>query len=365
MTSKERMLAALSRKQPDHLPATTHHLMPYFLQKYMDGINNREFFDTFGLDPIEWPNFVAYTPDQLANWRIEKTEHPDKNGTLTRFRVITPKKTLTMSVTSNHYTAWVTEHLIKEKSDIEILAAYMPAPHCEVEKQNAFYDAHPDALIRGTIVCADIYGQPGCWQDAACLFGIEPLILETYDDPEWVHAFLQILMQRKLTYVRSLEGSKFDLHELGGGDASSTVISPTIFDDFVAPYDAQIVQAAHDCGQKIVYHTCGGMMPILENIVSMGVDAIETLTPVGMGGDAVLWEAKRRVGDKVCLIGGFDQFHFFSGCTAEDTRREVLRCFEEAGEGGGFILSPSDHFFDADPHLIQAFADAARECVYR
>jgi uroporphyrinogen decarboxylase len=64
-----------------------------------------------------------------------------------------------------------------------------------------------------------------------------------------------------------------------------------------------------------------------------------------------------RIGDRVCMIGGFDQFHFFAGCTAEETRAEVRRCFEAAGAGGGFILSPSDHFFEADLALLEAFAD--------
>ena len=40
------------------------------------------------------------------------------------------------------------------------------------------------------------------------------------------------------------------------------------------------------------------------------------------------------------MIGGFDQFHFLKGCTSEQTRREVRRCFEQAGSGGGYILSP-------------------------
>ena len=71
-----------------------------------------------------------------------------------------------------------------------------------------------------------------------------------------------------------------------------------------------------------------------------------------------------RIGDKVCMIGGFDQFHFFTGCTPEETRREVRRCFEAAGGGGGFILSPSDHFFEADMRLIEAFADEAKKCIY-
>jgi hypothetical protein len=64
------------------------------------------------------------------------------------------------------------------------------------------------------------------------------------------------------------------------------------------------------------------------------------------------------------MIGGFDQAHFFKDCTPDETRAEVRRCFEAAGEGGGFILSPSDHFFDADVELLKAFADEAQRCQY-
>jgi uroporphyrinogen-III decarboxylase len=91
---------------------------------------------------------------------------------------------------------------------------------------------------------------------------------------------------------------------------------------------------------------------------------METFTPIGMGGDMDLAQAKRRIGEKVCFIGGFDQFHYFLGCTPEETRLAVRRCFETAGVGGGYILSPSDHFFDADLALIEAFADEAHQCLY-
>ena len=64
------------------------------------------------------------------------------------------------------------------------------------------------------------------------------------------------------------------------------------------------------------------------------------------------------------MIGGFDQLHFFTGCTPAQTRTEVRRCFAAAGAGGGFILSPSDHFFDAEPALLTAFAEEARLCRY-
>ena len=49
MNSRERMLAALSGGIPDRLPVTTHHVMPYFLEKYMGGISDLAFFDVWRL----------------------------------------------------------------------------------------------------------------------------------------------------------------------------------------------------------------------------------------------------------------------------------------------------------------------------
>ena len=87
--------------------------------------------------------------------------------------------------------------------------------------------------------------------------------METYDDPAWVHEFLAILWRRKKVFVESLAGARYDILELGGGSASSSVISPRIFAEFVAPYDGELIALAHRAGQRISYHTCGGMMAIL------------------------------------------------------------------------------------------------------
>jgi uroporphyrinogen decarboxylase len=384
MTSKQRLLAALKREPLDRLPVTTHHVMPFFLEKYMHGISNDAFFDTFGLDPIRWIN--AYRPDAARKqtydplhqagylearrvvsdeWKIIPEEIPDPQYKTTRYNFVTPKKTLTLVLQSNEHTSWVAERLLKEKSDVDIIAQYATPPMCDVEAVNREAEAFGDkGIVRGFLVCFDVYGQPGCWQDAAVLFGIENLILETVDDPEWVHTLLGVLRDRKMIYTQSLKGARYDLVEFGGGDASSTVISPKLFDQFVAPYDAPLIAKAHEVSQRVVYHTCGGMMPLLEQLADMKPDALETFTPPGMGGDTRLAEAKRRIGDRVCMIGGFDQFHYFKGCTPEETRRAVRKCFDEAGSGGGYILSPSDHFFDAEIELLHAFAAEARSCRY-
>jgi uroporphyrinogen decarboxylase len=379
------MLAALRRQVPDRLPVTTHHLMESYLGRHFGGADSRGFFDALGMDAIDW--VVEHRPDEAAgerldpaqgrigflearrvvtdSWRIAVEDLPAGQFRAQRFRFQTPRGELTMVLQSNEHTTWVTEHLIKEKSDIDLLGAFMPAPKCDVAAVNRAADAFGErGIIRSHMCTFDAFGQPGCWQDAACLIEIERLILETYDDPAWVNELLGILQRRKLAYTRSLAGARYDVIELGGGAASSTVISPAIFDRFVAPYDQAVIEAAHAAGQRIVYHTCGGMMPLLERIAAMGPDAMETFTPPGMGGDANLGEAKRRIGSRVCMIGGFDQQRFFTRCTPEETRAEVRRCFAAAGPGGGFILAPSDHFFEASPELLRAFSDEARRCAY-
>jgi len=287
MTSKERLLAAIERKEPDRLPVTTHHVMPWFLDRYMDGIPGDEFFEHFGLDPITW--IIACRPDESAgdyydpfhtgigflearrvvsdDWRIESEDMGRRDHPTTRYRFVTPKKTLSMTLQGNDQTVWVSEHLVKEKSDIDVIGEYVTHPLCDVGEVNRRTDGYGGrGLARGHICCFDVFGQPGCWQDACCLAGTENMIMATFDDPLWVHEFLGILRDRKLAFIRSLEGARYDILELGGGDASTTVISPTLFGEFVAPYDAALIEAAHDSGQRIVYHTCGGMMPILEMI---------------------------------------------------------------------------------------------------
>jgi len=382
MTSRQRLLAAITKGKPDRLPVTTHHVMPYFLAKYLHGISTQEFFDQFGFDPIVWtvphrpdarcgeyfdplqgaPGFLESRRVTSDNWRVFTEPVPDSARKLTRYRFVTPRGSLSMVLEDAGYTTWVVEPLIKQKCEIDLIGNFVTAPKCDVEAVNQTAESFGErGLVRGHVCCFDVFGQPGFWQDAACLIGPQNLAA---DDPAWVHELLRVLQRRKLTFIESLTGAKYDILELGGGDGSASVISPRMFDEFVVPYDAPLIEVAHRAGQRIVYHLCGKIMPMCKSATAMKPDAIETFTPQGMGGDANLACAKALIGDKVCMIGGFDQAHFFVGCDEAATRAEVRRCFWEAGDGGGYILCPSDHFFDADLALLRAFTDEAAKCVY-
>lgn len=385
MTHRERLIAALDRRPTDRLPVTTHHVMPYFLENHLPGASIQDFFERFDLDAIDWtipvlpdeargeyfdptqgvPGFLQVKRVVSDNWAIRAAPLPHGEFRTTRYTIETPKGRLTTVIQGNSYTEWVAETLLKEKSDLDLIREYMTYPKCDVRAVRASQEAFgARGIVRGFVLPFDLFGQPGCWQDFCCIRGTEQAIMDTYDDPLWVHEVLACLRDRKLAYVHSLAGSGYDLMELGGGDASTTVISPGIFREFVQPYDAALIAAAKAANIRIAYHTCGGMMPILEDIADMGPAAMETFTPPEMGADVDLAQAKKRIGSRVCMIGGFDQGHYFKDCAPEATRAYVRRCFEAAGEGGAYILAPSDHFFDADPELLAAFAEEAAKCRY-
>jgi uroporphyrinogen-III decarboxylase len=123
--------------------------------------------------------------------------------------------------------------------------------------------------------------------------------------------------------------------------------------------------AIHAIGLPVVYHTCGGMLGILDSIAANGCDASETLSPPGIGGDiADPQVVMDELGGKVALVGGMDQINLLEQGTAAQIRAEVFRLFEGFGLKGGYILSACDHFFHTDRDKLLVFAQSAKDCVY-
>jgi len=135
--------------------------------------------------------------------------------------------------------------------------------------------------------------------------------------------------------------------------------------DFCLPYDRQIHGALHAAGHRSTYHTCGGMMHILDLITQNGTDVSETLSPPGTGGN-ITDPAKVRdaFAGRVAMIGGMDQFNVLTTGTPECIHAETQRLFEGFGRDGGYICSASDHFFETPVENLIAFADAAKNCRY-
>jgi uroporphyrinogen-III decarboxylase len=371
MTSKERMLCALERGRPDRLPVSVHQWQGYHLDKYLGGMSDLDAFERFGMDAqIQyfeemgqfWVANADYTKCSTAEWIDDaKVISDDPDDRAVHHTIRTPGGELTYRTAGDRKTTWITEYMIKRDEDIELVRKYMPVPELDSSPLAEVYDKVGDrGIVRG-FVWGD---QAGCWQHACCLMDVNELILRCFDTPAWVHDLLQILLDKKLRFVESMRGAKFDLIETGGGAASSTLISPSLHEEFCTPYDRKLHDALHELGFKVTYHTCGGTFGIEELIVANGCDASETLAPPSVGGNQEPWEFAEKVAGRVALIGGIDQFSVVTDGQPELIRAKVREAFEKVGPGGGYICSLSDHFFETPLDNLQAYADAARECAY-
>jgi uroporphyrinogen-III decarboxylase len=373
MNSKERMLCALNREKPDRLPVTVHQWQQYHLDNYMGGITPQAAFRATGLDAavsffIGMGALSAPTAEgthAIAPGWVDTARVIQETSTarLVHHTIATPDGELTFAVGANPTTSWMVEHMIKRPEDLDLIEAHMPIPRLDKAAVARAYDElGDDGILRG-FVWGD---QGGCWQHACCLMDPETLILACYDRPAWVHRLLSILLVKKLRYIaESLDGTRFDLIETGGGSASDTLISPKLHAEFCLPYDRQMHRALHALGHKAVYHTCGGMIHILDLILANECDASETLSPPSVGGNIADPAAVRAVfGGKIAMIGGMDQFSVLTAGTPEQIRAEVRRLFEGFGPEGGYMLCASDHFFETPVENLKIYAEAAHQCRY-
>ncbi len=370
MTPKERMMRALNREKPDRLPVSLHQWQQYHLDEYLGGMSDLDAFEKFGFDAqAQYFGDVGQTQVQSAalksstdNWRIEpEVISIDPDNRTVNYTIHTPEGTLTYKNAGDRKTTWVTEYMVKQDEDIRLIGKYMPVPKLSLKPVSKLYDQLGDRGILRGFVWGD---QAGCWQHACCLMDVNELILACIDKPDWVHEFLSYLLEKKLRFIESMKGAKFDLIETGGGAASSTLISPNMHKEFCTPYDSKIHACLHELGFKVSYHTCGGTLGIEEMIIANGCDVSETLAPISIGGNQEPWEFAAKVDNRLALIGGIDQFSILTNGTKENIRAKVHELFEKVGPDGGYICAACDHFFETPIENLKVFADAAKECVY-
>jgi len=366
MTGRERFLAAINNQKADHMPCQVHSWMQYYLKTYLSGMDQFEAYDFVGMDPVIYsgPNFIFNEKD-LANWDVKYLESSINSEGVTKWvkTITTPGGVLTTKGAYNKFTPWETEYIIKNEKDFEIWNKYVPIPE-KVDwtpVREAKIKIGDKGIVRGPFFD---FGQGSPWQSfISVMYGVEKGIMETFDNPDWMHYVMKQLLNKKLQVIDRAGKIELDLVETGGGAGSSTVISPNLHKEFCLPYDKVQHKALHAAGTKIVYHLCGGLMPLLEIVAENGTDGLETMTPVDMGGDCDLAQASKRVGDKLFFIGGFDQNAGFEKGNTANIREQVFKLFSACPEGG-YICCPSDHFFFGSPDNIKEFVKAARECIY-
>lgn len=111
---------------------------------------------------------------------------------------------------------------------------------------------------------------------------------------------------------------------------------------------------------KIIFHTDGAVYPILEDLLEIGVDALNPVQTSAEGMDPQI--LKKGFGDRLCFWGGIESQRILPQGSTEDVRAEVKEKMESLGKGGDYVLAAVHNIQDdVPPENIVAMFEAARE----
>ncbi len=166
--------------------------------------------------------------------------------------------------------------------------------------------------------------------------GMETSLMDIMDRPD----FIERLTERQLAAAiqQGIALAKAGCDALYVGETFGGFMSPQQFSRLCLPYVRRFVEAVRPHGPLIYLHMCGRITHLLDLIVETGVDCLEPLDEVG--GTPVA-EAKRRVGDRIALMGGVNTVLLSRG-TLKEVEDDCARCIREAKDRGGYILAACD-----------------------
>jgi uroporphyrinogen-III decarboxylase len=162
-------------------------------------------------------------------------------------------------------------------------------------------------------------------------------MLDFYDRPDFVSAVMDMQADAIIQRGEKLLKADIDAFYIGDPAASGSLISPAHFEKFCLPGYQKFCRHFQDRDILIYIHVCGNSDVILEMMVESGAHVVEPLDP--LGGVSVA-DAKRRIGDKVALMGGVNTLTLCMG-TPEEVKAEAIQKCREGGPHG-YILAAGD-----------------------
>ncbi|NLX54104.1 MAG: hypothetical protein GXY58_03215 [Planctomycetaceae bacterium] len=192
------------------------------------------------------------------------------------------------------------------------------------------------AEVGGTVsVHSEVFSP---WTQLMELFGYEQALMYMLDDPAKIHAILQAYTRGTTDLARRQARRGVDAVLISSAFAGGGFISPAQYEEFVLPYERQIVSEVHQENVPVYTHTCGRIGDRLELMVATTLDGIDTLDPPPLG-TVDLADAKRRVGSQIFFKGNMDPVHTLLKKSREEVRQDALHRLRTGSPGGGYILS--------------------------
>jgi len=355
MNSKERVLAAINHIEPDGVPVDLWALPPVTdrLRDHFGVDDDEGVWQALGVDLRSvWP---AYVGPPLPTVRLSAHGEAFDDGSWMDWWGLHKKMI-------GPFEEVVEPPLAEAQTVADIEAHPWPDPD-----RFDYEGLRPtcEALSEYALVIRDSGPNATCvLRLAMFLRGMEKFMMDLALNPDLAQAIIKQVERFYLEFDRRILETVGDLTDIyfiadDVGVQDGLMISPRMFRQFVKPSLTRFIAQAKEHGQRVMYHTCGAVRQLIPDFIEMGVDV---LNPIQLSAKSMEpGELKRDFGDALCFHGALDIQTVLSQGTPDQVRAEVARLCQVLGQGGGFILAPTNNVMPETPlGNILALYEAAR-----
>lgn len=196
------------------------------------------------------------------------------------------------------------------------------------------------------------------FERAWTLRGMENLLMDMIEEPEFVHTLFARIADYNMTQVR--EALKYDIDAVYYGDdwgqQSGLIMGYDLWKEFVYPQIKRMYGLTREAGKFQFIHCCGDVDELFDDLVDIGVNCFNPFQPEVMDVRAL----HNQYLGRLSFWGGLSTQVTLPHKDAATVRKESEELLA-MGRRGGYIFSPS-HAVESDVPFenILTFIDAAR-----
>jgi len=347
MTKKQRFLAAVRREVPDVVPVAPliHHRFAHQLLGRADWRAVFEVHQQIGSIHHRGPLGVGVKGSLPDGWGSEsRVIEQDPSGRIeSEWLIHTPGRTLRGRtvrgmIPQDPLVEKTVEYPVKDEADWRAYLALREHTLAGLGEPSL------DTICEAVQVMGE-EGMPSvglgpAFSALGSVRGMQQILVDFYDCPDLLEELFEVERQIMERHVQAFLAAPTEVAWLDICWATGCGLGPKNFERWALPDVVRAMELVKDAPNKYLgLYTLGRIRDLLPMFVDAGVDFIETFEP--NEGDITLAEAKRKYGDRTCLMGNFDCVILAFG-TPEQAREETRRCLREGMEGGGYVLVTGD-----------------------